>query len=162
MTERTKQEQAVVANLADAGCDKEQIEQFMDFLKSGRKEAGLSLLANLRACRDSGLLQEKRHYLLRLRGAVRQVRYRPPLPEGSDRARCCGPVLPQLEELIEKCGRSAANMMSLPCRSLPPGPLPKEQCGVDFLDVYLLHWLNQANYAIAEKFDEFVFLMSCL
>ena len=27
MTERTKQEQAVVANLADAGCDKEQIEQ---------------------------------------------------------------------------------------------------------------------------------------
>lgn len=162
MTERTKQKQAVVANLADAGCDKEQIEQFMDFLKSGRKEAGLSLLANLRACRDSGLLQEKRHYLLRLHGAVRQVRYRPPLPEGSDRARCCGPVPTQLEELIEKCGRSAANMMSLPCRSLPTGSLPKEQCGVDFLDVYLLHWLNQANYAIAEKFDEFVFLMSCL
>ena len=48
MTERTKQEQAVVANLADAGCDKEQIEQFMDFLKSGRKEAGLSLLAKHR------------------------------------------------------------------------------------------------------------------
>ncbi len=48
MTERTKQEQALVANLADAGCDKEQIEQFMDFLKSGRKEAGLSLLAKHR------------------------------------------------------------------------------------------------------------------
>lgn len=48
MTERTKQEQAVVANLADAGCDKEQIEQFMDFLKSGRKEAGLSLVAKHR------------------------------------------------------------------------------------------------------------------
>ena len=48
MTERTKQEQAVVANLADAGCDKEQLEQFMDFLKSGRKEAGLSLLAKHR------------------------------------------------------------------------------------------------------------------
>lgn len=48
MTERTKQEQAVVANLADAGCDKEQIEQFMDFLKSGRKEAGLSLLTKHR------------------------------------------------------------------------------------------------------------------
>ena len=48
MTERTKQEQVVVANLADAGCDKEQIEQFMDFLKSGRKEAGLSLLAKHR------------------------------------------------------------------------------------------------------------------
>ena len=48
MTERTKQEQAVVANLADAGCDNEQIEQFMDFLKYGRKEAGLSLLAKHR------------------------------------------------------------------------------------------------------------------
>ena len=48
MTERTKQEQAVVVNLADAGCDKEQIEQFMDFLKSGRKEAGLSLLTKHR------------------------------------------------------------------------------------------------------------------
>ena len=48
MIERTRQEQAVVANLADAGCDKEQIEQFMDFLKSGRKEAGLSLLAKHR------------------------------------------------------------------------------------------------------------------
>ena len=48
MTERTKQEQAVVANLADAGCDNAQIEQFMDFLKPGRKEAGLSLLAKHR------------------------------------------------------------------------------------------------------------------
>ena len=37
----------------------------------------------------------------------------------------------------------------------------QEQCrryGVDFFDVYLLHWLNQANYAIAEQFDEFGFL----
>lgn len=33
-----------------------------------------------------------------------------------------------------------------------------QRCGVDFFDVYLLHWLNQANYAIAEKFDEFGFL----
>lgn len=48
MIERTRQEQAVVANLADAGCDNEQIEQFMDFLKSSRKEAGLSLLAKHR------------------------------------------------------------------------------------------------------------------
>ena len=32
------------------------------------------------------------------------------------------------------------------------------RCGVDFFDVYLLHWLNQANYAIAEQFDEFGFL----
>ena len=48
MAERTKQEQDVVTNLVDAGCDNEQIEQFMDFLKSGRKEAGLSLLAKHR------------------------------------------------------------------------------------------------------------------
>jgi len=33
-----------------------------------------------------------------------------------------------------------------------------KRCGVDFFDVYLLHWLNQANYAIAERFDEFGFL----
>ena len=48
MIERTKQKQAVVANLADAGCDNKPIEQFMDFLKSGRKEAGLSLIAKHR------------------------------------------------------------------------------------------------------------------
>lgn len=33
-----------------------------------------------------------------------------------------------------------------------------ERCGVGFFDVYLLHWLNQINYAIAERFDEFGFL----
>lgn len=33
-----------------------------------------------------------------------------------------------------------------------------ERCGVDYFDVYLLHWLNQANYAIAEQYDEFGFL----
>lgn len=33
-----------------------------------------------------------------------------------------------------------------------------ERCGVDFFDVYLLHWLNQANYAVAERFHEFDFL----
>lgn len=33
-----------------------------------------------------------------------------------------------------------------------------ERCGVDYFDVYLLHWLNPANYAIAERFDEFGFL----
>ena len=32
----------------DAGCDNELIQQFMDFLKTGRKEAGLSLLAKHR------------------------------------------------------------------------------------------------------------------
>ena len=48
MTERTKQEQAVVTNLVDAGCGSELIEQFIDFLKTGRKEAGLSLLAEHR------------------------------------------------------------------------------------------------------------------
>lgn len=33
-----------------------------------------------------------------------------------------------------------------------------ERCGVNFFDVYLLHWLNHANYAIAEQYDEFGFL----
>ncbi|MDE7245979.1 MAG: aldo/keto reductase [Oscillospiraceae bacterium] len=32
------------------------------------------------------------------------------------------------------------------------------RCGVDYFDVYLLHWLNQANYMIAERYDEFDFL----
>lgn len=34
----------------------------------------------------------------------------------------------------------------------------KSRCGVDFFDVYLLHWLNRANYEIAERWDEFAFL----
>jgi len=33
-----------------------------------------------------------------------------------------------------------------------------ERCQVDFFDVYLLHWLNGKNYAIAEKYQEFEFL----
>ena len=33
-----------------------------------------------------------------------------------------------------------------------------QRCGVDYFDVYLLHWLNRVNYAIAERFDEFGFL----
>ena len=48
MTESTRQEQAVVTNLEDAGCDSELIKQFMDLLKTGKKEAGLSLLAKHR------------------------------------------------------------------------------------------------------------------
>ena len=32
------------------------------------------------------------------------------------------------------------------------------RCGVDSFDVYLLHWLNEAHYAIAEKYDQFAFL----
>jgi hypothetical protein len=48
MTERTKQGQDVVTNLVDAGCNNELIKQFMDLLKSGRKEAGLSLFAKHR------------------------------------------------------------------------------------------------------------------
>lgn len=32
------------------------------------------------------------------------------------------------------------------------------RCGVDFFDVYMLHWLNERNYAIAEKTDQFRFL----
>ena len=33
-----------------------------------------------------------------------------------------------------------------------------ERCGVEFFDVLMLHWLNDDNYAIAEKYDEFRFL----
>lgn len=33
-----------------------------------------------------------------------------------------------------------------------------ERCGVDFFDVYLLHWLNQKNYEVCERYDEFAFL----
>ncbi len=32
------------------------------------------------------------------------------------------------------------------------------RCGLDWFDVYMLHWLNPENYRIAEKFDEFGFL----
>ena len=35
------------------------------------------------------------------------------------------------------------------------------RCGVTYFDVYLLHWLNDKNYAIAEKQDEFRFLREC-
>ena len=48
MTESTRQERSVVTNLEDAGCDHELIDQFMDLLKNGKKEAGLSLLAKHR------------------------------------------------------------------------------------------------------------------
>lgn len=41
MTARAKQEQSVVTNLEDAGCDIGLIEQFMDLMKTGKKEAGL-------------------------------------------------------------------------------------------------------------------------
>ena len=33
-----------------------------------------------------------------------------------------------------------------------------KRCGVEFFDVLMLHWLNDDNYAIAEKYDEFRFL----
>lgn len=32
------------------------------------------------------------------------------------------------------------------------------RCGVDYFDVFLLHWLNEKNYEIAQHFDEFRFL----
>ena len=32
------------------------------------------------------------------------------------------------------------------------------RCGVEWFDVLMLHWLNDKNYAIAEKYDEFRFL----
>ena len=33
-----------------------------------------------------------------------------------------------------------------------------ERCGVEWFDILMLHWLNEENYAIAEKYDEFRFL----
>ena len=33
-----------------------------------------------------------------------------------------------------------------------------ERCGVEFFDLLMLHWLNDDNYTIAEKYDEFRFL----
>jgi len=33
-----------------------------------------------------------------------------------------------------------------------------ERCGVDFFDVYMLHWLNEKNYEPAEQFQQFAFL----
>ena len=32
------------------------------------------------------------------------------------------------------------------------------RCGVNYFDVYLLHWLTEANYEIAQRFGEFAFL----
>lgn len=32
------------------------------------------------------------------------------------------------------------------------------RCGVDYFDVYMLHWLNDKNYEIAAKLDQFRFL----
>lgn len=32
------------------------------------------------------------------------------------------------------------------------------RCGVDYFDVFLLHWLNEKNYGIAQQLDEFRFL----
>ena len=34
----------------------------------------------------------------------------------------------------------------------------RKRCGVNYFDVYMLHWLNQQNYEICEKYDEFGFL----
>lgn len=33
-----------------------------------------------------------------------------------------------------------------------------QRCGVEYFDVFMLHWLNEKHYAIAEKYDEFRFL----
>lgn len=35
------------------------------------------------------------------------------------------------------------------------------RCGVEYFDVYLLHWLNTKNYALAERYGEFSFLQEC-
>lgn len=33
-----------------------------------------------------------------------------------------------------------------------------KRCGVEYFDVYLLHWLNRENYEIAQRYDQFAFL----
>ncbi len=33
-----------------------------------------------------------------------------------------------------------------------------QRCGVEYFDVYLIHWLNAENYAVCEKTDQFRFL----
>ncbi|WP_253288395.1 aldo/keto reductase [Intestinibacter bartlettii] len=33
-----------------------------------------------------------------------------------------------------------------------------KRCGVDYFDVYMIHWLNETNYSICEKYDQFKFL----
>lgn len=48
MTGRTKQEQAVITNLVDAGCDNDQIERFVSLIEQGKAEDGLALLAKHR------------------------------------------------------------------------------------------------------------------
>ncbi|WP_330694350.1 aldo/keto reductase [Intestinibacter bartlettii] len=35
-----------------------------------------------------------------------------------------------------------------------------KRCGVDCFDVYMIHWLNETNYSICEKYDQFKFLRS--
>ncbi len=44
MTGETKQEQALITSLIVAGCNTEQVDQFMKLLAEGKKETGLSLL----------------------------------------------------------------------------------------------------------------------
>jgi len=34
----------------------------------------------------------------------------------------------------------------------------RKRCGVEYFDIFMLHWLNRKHYALAEKFDEFRFL----
>ncbi len=33
-----------------------------------------------------------------------------------------------------------------------------KRCGVDYFDIYMIHWLNKSNYDICERADEFKFL----
>ena len=34
----------------------------------------------------------------------------------------------------------------------------RRRCGVEYFDVYMLHWLNRENYALAERYGEFDFI----
>ena len=50
MAGKTKQEQAMITNLTDAGCDDGQIERFMSLIAQGKTKEGLALLATHRKC----------------------------------------------------------------------------------------------------------------
>ncbi len=75
------------------------------------------------------------------------------------------------EEGLKRCLVSRHPRDSFQIADKLPGYLVKQEgdcrrffdeqlrrCGVDFFDVYMLHWLNRKNYAIAESFQEFAFL----
>ena len=75
------------------------------------------------------------------------------------------------EEGIRRCVAERKERSSFQVAEKLPGYLCKtyedcqkyfeeelKRCGVDYFDVYMLHWLNGDNYRIAEQLDQFRFL----